>query len=86
MQSISGPLEAFILSKTNAISCWRELMGPTKVFRAIYSHPDSLRGIFGLTDTRNACHGSDSPESVRREIGIIFPEFRLDEWLEREQS
>lgn len=61
-------------------------MGPTKVFKAIYSHPNSLRGLFGLTDTRNACHGSDSPESVRREIGIIFPDFRVDEWLAKGQT
>lgn len=76
----SGPLEAVILShKDNAISRWRELMGPTKVFKAIYTHPDSIRGQFGLTDTRNACHGSDSPESVQREVNIIFPELNLTE-------
>lgn len=33
-------------------------MGPTKVFKTIYSHPNSIRGRFGLTDTRNATHGS----------------------------
>lgn len=69
-----------ILAHPTAIAGWRELMGPTKVFRAIYSHPESVRGICGLTDTRNACHGSDSPESVRREIGIMFPEFDVDAW------
>lgn len=50
-------------------------MGPTKVFKSMFSHPNSIRGLFGLTDTRNACHGSDSPESVTREINIIFPDF-----------
>lgn len=33
-------------------------MGPTKVFKAKISHPHSIRGQFGLTDTRNVTHGS----------------------------
>lgn len=33
-------------------------MGPTKVFEAKLSNPDSIRGKYGLTDTRNVTHGS----------------------------
>jgi len=33
-------------------------MGPTKVFRCQLSNPDSIRAKHGLTDTRNATHGS----------------------------
>lgn len=73
----SGPSEVLILERDNAITAWRELLGPTKVLKAIYSHPDSIRGLFGLTDTRNACHGSDSPESVAQEIQKVFPDFDL---------
>jgi nucleoside-diphosphate kinase len=62
---------------------WRNLLGPTKVFKSIYSHPESIRGLFGLTDTRNACHGSDSPESVAEEIKKVFPDFKLDEVLSK---
>lgn len=75
-----------ILAHPKAIAGWRELMGPTKVFRAIYTNPESLRGICGLSDTRNACHGSDSPDSVRREIGILFPEFDVDGWYSEAAS
>lgn len=71
----------FVLAGDNAIAKWRNLLGPTKVFKTIFSHPDSIRGQFGLSDTRNACHGSDSTESARREIGIFFPEFDTDDWL-----
>ncbi|VEN64492.1 unnamed protein product [Callosobruchus maculatus] len=74
----SGPCELMILTKENAIQEWRQLMGPTKVFRAQFEAPDSLRGQFGLSDTRNATHGSDSPESAMKEIEIFFPEFRLE--------
>lgn len=76
----SGPTEVLILQRENAILKWRELLGPTKVFKALYSHPDSIRGLFGLTDTRNACHGSDSPESVLNEITSIFPDFNLENY------
>lgn len=33
-------------------------MGPTKVFKAQFSDPESIRGKYGLSDTRNATHGS----------------------------
>ena len=75
-----------LLAKPNAIADWRELMGPTKVFKSIYSHPNSLRGMFGLTDTRNVCHGSDSEESVKREIEILCPEFNVAKWYETNTS
>lgn len=77
----SGPTIVLILEKQNAIQSWRSILGPTKVFKATYSHPDSIRGMFGLTDTRNACHGSDSPESVAQEIQKIFPDFKLPKSL-----
>lgn len=70
-----------VLAGDNAIAKWRNLMGPTKVFKTIFTHPESIRGRFGLTDTRNACHGSDSTESAKREIALFFPEFDANEWL-----
>lgn len=33
-------------------------MGPTKVYHAQFTAPMSIRGSFGLSDTRNAVHGS----------------------------
>ena len=33
----------------------------------------SIRGDFGLETQFNLVHGSDSPESAAREIGIWFP-------------
>ncbi|XP_077367437.1 nucleoside diphosphate kinase 6 isoform X2 [Festucalex cinctus] len=81
----SGPMRAYILAREDAIRHWRELMGPTKVFRARYTSPASLRAQFGLTDTRNTTHGSDSTESARREIAFFFPDFRTEEWMEREE-
>uniref|UniRef100_A0A8D8XCQ3 Nucleoside diphosphate kinase n=1 Tax=Cacopsylla melanoneura TaxID=428564 RepID=A0A8D8XCQ3_9HEMI len=80
-QMRSGPSEINILAREDAIRKWRELLGPTKVFQARFSHPDTIRGMYGLSDTRNAAHGSDSPESAAREISIFFPNFSTTEWL-----
>ncbi|KAI3364340.1 hypothetical protein L3Q82_011139 [Scortum barcoo] len=81
----SGPMRAYILAREDAIRHWRELMGPTKVFRARYTSPASIRAQFGLTDTRNTTHGSDSVESAKREISFFFPEFCMEEWIEKEE-
>ncbi|KAK0064917.1 nucleoside diphosphate kinase 6-like isoform X2, partial [Biomphalaria pfeifferi] len=53
-----GPLWTYILCGDNAISRWRKLMGPTKVLKTVYDEPLSIRGLYGLTDTRNCTHGS----------------------------
>lgn len=54
----SGPSDVHILARSDAIVKWRQLLGPTKVYQAQFSAPDSIRGMFGLSDTRNAAHGS----------------------------
>jgi len=77
----SGLMSAHILARENAIKHWRELMGPTHVYKAQYEAPLSLRARFGLTDTRNATHGSDSPDTARREISFFFPNFNMEEFF-----
>ncbi|XP_042326793.1 nucleoside diphosphate kinase 6-like [Sceloporus undulatus] len=78
-------MRAYILAHQEAISLWRSLMGPTKVFRAQHTDPESIRGAFGLTDTRNTVHGSDSTESASREIAFFFPEFSEEHWYRYEE-
>ncbi|XP_015227075.1 PREDICTED: nucleoside diphosphate kinase 6 isoform X1 [Cyprinodon variegatus] len=81
----SGPMRAYILAREDAIRHWRDLMGPTKVFQARYTSPASIRARFGLTDTRNTTHGSDSIESALREIHFFFPDFNVEQWIEKEE-
>ncbi|XP_051468710.1 nucleoside diphosphate kinase 6 [Apus apus] len=81
----SGPMWAYILAHEDAVPLWRSLMGPTKVFRARICVPNSIRGAYGLTDTRNTTHGSDSPASASREIAFFFPEFDERRWYRREE-
>ncbi|XP_071965084.1 nucleoside diphosphate kinase 6-like [Antedon mediterranea] len=76
----SGPMSAHILARDSAIEHWRTLMGPTKTFKARHENADTIRGMFGLTDTRNATHGSDSAESACKEIAFFYPEFDVDNW------
>ncbi|KAK9764979.1 hypothetical protein K7432_007051 [Basidiobolus ranarum] len=82
----SGPFQALILSKDNAIKDWRSLIGPTHPVRASINAPDTLRSIYGLTDTRNSFHGSDSDETAKREIEIFFPEFDVEQWRTKEKK
>lgn len=53
--------------------------------RALYEAPDTIRGKFGLSDTRNAVHGSDSEETASREIDFFFPEFSQHNWRTHEE-
>ncbi len=52
------PVQGMILAHPNAIRSWRGMMGPTKPPKAQFTDPDSIRGLYGLTDTRNSTHGS----------------------------
>ncbi|XP_008547044.1 nucleoside diphosphate kinase 6 [Microplitis demolitor] len=81
----SGASDVHILARDNAIVRWRELMGPTKVYQAQYLSPESIRGKYGLSDTRNATHGSDSPDSVIREIKVFFNDFDVNKWYDTEE-
>jgi nucleoside-diphosphate kinase len=66
-----GPLVAMVLEGPNSIKAARQLIGVTDPVEA---DAGSIRGEFGTEVTFNLVHGSDSPESAAREIGIWFPE------------
>jgi nucleoside-diphosphate kinase len=59
---VEGPEETFKVVRT--------LMGSTNPRDAA---PGTIRGDLGILLTENLVHGSDSPESAEREIGIFFP-------------
>ena len=66
-----GPLVAMVLEGHEAVRAARQVIGATNPIEAA---PGSIRGDFGLEVQTNLVHGSDSPESAAREIGIFFPE------------
>lgn len=69
----SGPVVAMELMGEDAVNRWRELLGPTDSALARCEAPSSVRARFGTDNTRNACHGSDSPQAAAREVEFFFP-------------
>ena len=66
----SGPCIVLVLEADNAISRWREIMGATDPAQA---GEGTLRKQFATNIERNACHGSDAPETAATEIAYFFP-------------
>ncbi len=67
----SGPLVAMVLEGDSAVEAARQVIGATN---PLQSAPGSIRGDFATAIGENMVHGSDSPESAAREVGIFFPE------------
>ena len=67
----SAPLVAMVLEGDDAVVAARQLIGATNPLEA---NTGSIRGDFAIAVGQNMVHGSDSPESATREIGIWFPE------------
>ena len=66
-----GPLVALVVEGPRAIAAFRQLAGGTDPVEKAAN--GSIRGDFGLETQYNLVHGSDSPESAAREIGLWFP-------------
>lgn len=67
----SGDVIVAKVSGREAISVLRGLMGATDPAKAAQG---TIRGDLGLHITENLVHGSDSPQSARRELALFFPE------------
>jgi nucleoside-diphosphate kinase len=67
----SGPLVAMVLEGQRAVESARQVIGATDPVQA---SPGSIRGDFAIEVGQNMVHGSDSPESAAREVGLFFPE------------
>ncbi len=67
----SAPLLALVVEGHRAIEAFRALAGATDPVKAA---PGTIRGDFALEVQNNIVHGSDSPESAAREIGLFFPD------------
>ena len=66
---IESPIVAICIEGEDAIARWRELMGATDPSKALKG---TLRAQFGESHTKNATHGSDSPNSATRELMVLF--------------
>ncbi|HZI38452.1 MAG TPA: nucleoside-diphosphate kinase [Acidimicrobiia bacterium] len=64
-----GPAVLMVVEGPEAYSVVRTLMGTTNPRQAA---PGTIRGDLAIELTENLVHGSDSPESAAREIGLFF--------------
>ena len=65
----STPVVALRVRGEGAIKVMRSLMGSTNPAEAA---PGTIRGDLALSMPDNLVHGSDSPESAGRELGLFF--------------
>jgi nucleoside-diphosphate kinase len=72
---LSGPVVAMVIEGHRCIEAFRTLSGATDPVKAA---PGTIRGDLatdvGTTVVQNLVHGSDSPASAEREIGLFFPD------------
>lgn len=65
----SSPVLVLALRGNGAITIARNLMGATFGSKA---NPGTIRGDFGVSNSFNLIHGSDSPEAAQRELKLFF--------------
>ncbi|KXX76539.1 Nucleoside diphosphate kinase [Madurella mycetomatis] len=73
----SGPIAAMVWEGVDAVKTGRAMLGATN---PLASAPGTIRGDYSLSLGRNVCHGSDSVESAKKEIGLWFKPEELISW------
>ena len=62
------------LAGKDAITIARKMMGATFGSKA---EPGTIRGDFGVSNSFNLIHGSDSPEAAQRELKLFFKDVEV---------
>lgn len=65
----SGKIMVLALEGIDAIIQWRNVMGATDPAEA---EDGTIRNLYGTSIGRNACHGSDAPETAETELNFFF--------------
>jgi nucleoside-diphosphate kinase len=79
----SSPVVVVALQGKDAITIARKMMGATFGSKA---EPGTIRGDFGVSNSFNLIHGSDSPEAAQKELGLFFRPDELVDWQPTIQS
>jgi nucleoside-diphosphate kinase len=78
----SSPVLVMALAGKDVINISRKMMGATFGSKA---EPGTIRGDFGVSNSFNLIHGSDSAESATRELGLFFKPDELLDWTPASQ-
>lgn len=78
----SSPVVVLALRGVGAIAVCRQMMGATFGSKA---EAGTIRGDFGVSNSFNLIHGSDSPEAAERELELFFRPDEVGGW-ERAQE
>tara|TARA_B100000686_G_C16799272_1_gene984740 strand:+ start:3778 stop:4194 length:417 start_codon:yes stop_codon:yes gene_type:complete len=70
----SGPVVLLVLTKENAISDWRKLMGATNPKDAATG---TIRKDFAVNIEKNSTHGSDALDTATFEISYFFSQTEI---------
>ncbi len=73
----SSPVMVLALEGVGAIAMCRSMMGATFGSQA---DAGTIRGDFGVSNSFNLIHGSDSPEAAVRELDLFFQEGEILDW------
>lgn len=73
----SSPVVVMAIRGNGAITIARNMMGATFGSKA---NPGTIRGDFGVSNSFNLIHGSDSPEAAERELKLFFAPGEVLSW------
>ena len=73
----SSPVLVLALEGKDVIAVSRRMMGATFGSKA---EPGTIRGDFGVSNSFNLIHGSDSPEAADKELKLFFKADELIDW------
>lgn len=67
---MAGPVVVLVIEGLNAVMVVRHMIGATD---PLWAAQGTIRGDMALGVPNNLIHGSDSPESAKREIELFYP-------------
>lgn len=73
----SSPVLVLAIRGNGAITIARNMMGATFGSKAA---PGTIRGDFGVSNSFNLIHGSDSPEAAEKELALFFGKGEVMNW------
>lgn len=73
----SSPVVICAVAGPRAVEVCRKMMGATFGWKA---ESGTIRGDFGISNSFNLIHGSDSTDSAKHELGLFFADGELQDY------